>query len=327
MPNISHKSPPKVSVVCITYNHGPYLRQALDGVLMQKTDFPFEVLLGEDCSPDNSREILREYEGLHPGFFRMFYREKNMGATSNWADLFLRAKGEYIITLETDDYWTDPDKLQKQVDFLDSHKSYIGCADNCVEINEKGEFVRRSFDMWNGGSDFTLQDFLTHGFLCQTTALMYRNFRISGEDYSIFTKASSIVGDLTLLSLLLLKGSIFLMLESMSVYRRIRKKGGSSFSSQPLAKTLPASMRQAVILERYFQGEIEYVQMKSHCITQYFYHWIKGEEGFSAADLRSLWKQAGPTARKKAVLFILSYPVRKVQNRRNRFLQKDHPHE
>lgn len=327
MPNISHKSPPKVSVICTTYNHGPYLRQALDGVLIQKTDFPFEVLLGEDCSPDNSREILREYEERYPGFFQIFFREKNMGATNNWTDLFLRARGEYIITLETDDYWTDPDKLQKQADFLDSHKEYIGCADNFIEINESGDIICQNSDTGNSGRDFTLQVFLTNGSLTQSAALMHRNFRIDGEDYSIFTKSSSIVGDLTLLSLLLLRGSIFLMPESMSVYRRIKKKDGTSFSSQPLAKTLPASMRQMVMLEEYFRGKIEYTRMKSHCITQYFYHWIKGEEGFSAADLRSLWKQAGPAARKKAVLFILGYPVRKVQNRRNRFLQKDHPHE
>lgn len=326
MPNISDRPDPKVSVICLTYNHGPYLRQALDGVLMQKTDFPFEVLLGEDCSPDDSREILKEYERQHPDFFQMFYREKNMGANSNWLDLFLRARGKYIISLETDDYWTDPDKLQKQADFLDSHKEYIGCADNFIEISEDGNIVCQSSDTGNSGHDFTLQIFLTDRPHTQSAALMYRNFRVDGDDYSIFTKASTMVGDLTLLSLLLLRGNIFLMPESMSVYRRIRKKGGTSFSSQPLAKTLPASMRQMVILEEYFEGKIEYVRMKSHCITEYFYHWVKRDKGFSAKDLQYLWKQAGPAARKRAALFILSYPVRKVQNCRNRFLQKDDSH-
>ncbi len=114
-----------VSVIILVYNHEMYLEQALDSVLMQKTDCNLEVLVGEDASPDGSADILRRYEDAYPGFFTVFYRSENMGGTKNAYDLLSRAKGRYIAFLEGDDFWTDEWKIQKQADFLEHYPSGI----------------------------------------------------------------------------------------------------------------------------------------------------------------------------------------------------------
>ena len=115
-----------VSVIILVYNHEMYLEQALDSVLMQKTDCNLEVLVGEDASPDGSADILRRYEDAYPGFFTVFYRSENMGGTKNAYDLLSRAKGRYIAFLEGDDFWTDERKIQKQADFLEHYPEYQG---------------------------------------------------------------------------------------------------------------------------------------------------------------------------------------------------------
>lgn len=308
---------PKLSVVCVSYNHEPYLRQALDSILMQEIAFPIEVLVGEDCSPDHSRDILREYEEKHPGFFQMFYREENMGTTRNLYDLYTRARGQYIICLETDDYWTDPCKLQKQVAFLDAYPEYIGCAHDCKVIDEYGHTIYPSLqNIPDQGRIVALQDFLQQGFIFQTASFMFRNPFQDGGDYSILYKAHPIVGDLTMLSILLLRGNIWLMPDCMSVYRRVIKKGGTSAASQSaanLAKSLEGSMRQLVILEEYFQGKIDYSHRKRYPAERYLSGWLRREAGFTAAGMRYIWNHAGSAVQRKLVCFALGYPLRKVK--------------
>ena len=110
-----------LSVYVATYNHEKYIERALDSILMQKIDYNMEILVGEDCSTDSTREILKEYEKKHPDSrMQIFYREKNMYGSecNNSQDLKLRCRGKYMIALEGDDFWTDENKLQRQVEFL-----------------------------------------------------------------------------------------------------------------------------------------------------------------------------------------------------------------
>lgn len=117
-----------VSISCITYNHAPYIRQCLDSFLMQKTNFAFEVLIHDDCSTDGTTEIIKEYEAKYPDIIKPLYEEENQYqqgkplGSAVWN--FPRARGKYIAMCEGDDYWIDPLKLQKQVDFLEAHPDY-----------------------------------------------------------------------------------------------------------------------------------------------------------------------------------------------------------
>ena len=116
-----------VSICCLTYNHGQYIRQCLDGFMMQKTTFPFEVLIHDDASTDRTADIIHEYEAKYPDIIKPIYQKENQyskGVRISPTFQYPRAKGKYIALCEGDDYWIDPYKLQKQVDFLEDHSEY-----------------------------------------------------------------------------------------------------------------------------------------------------------------------------------------------------------
>lgn len=119
--------PTVVTVFCITYNHEKFIRQALEGMVMQKTNFPFEVLVHDDASTDGTADIIREFEARYPEIIRPIYQTENQYSQGKriCEDIMLpRTKGKYIALCEGDDVWTDPLKLQKQVDFMESHPEF-----------------------------------------------------------------------------------------------------------------------------------------------------------------------------------------------------------
>lgn len=122
--NLNETIQPMVSIFCMVYNHEPFLKQCLDGFLMQKCYFDFEIIIGEDCSTDNSRAIIEGYARKYPGKFKLLLYKTNVGAVQNQKNVFENCRGKYIAMCEGDDYWTDPLKLQKQVDFLESNEAY-----------------------------------------------------------------------------------------------------------------------------------------------------------------------------------------------------------
>ncbi len=114
--------PTKVSVVVCTYNHAPFIDQALASVLGQDTSFRFEVIVSEDCSNDATRDIVLRWRDEHPDRIRLLLSERNLRSNEVVARGFRAATGEYVVLLDGDDYWTSPQKLQRQADFLDAHR-------------------------------------------------------------------------------------------------------------------------------------------------------------------------------------------------------------
>jgi len=121
---MSDKERPLVSIHMITYNHEKYIGKAIEGVLLQKTNFKIELIIGEDCSPDGTAEVVREYADKYPELIVPVVRQKNVGIAKNVTDIYDRCRGKYIAICEGDDYWIDPLKLQKQVDFLEDNEDY-----------------------------------------------------------------------------------------------------------------------------------------------------------------------------------------------------------
>ena len=124
-----------VSSCCLTYNHADYLRDTLEGFLMQKVDFPVEILINDDASTDRTAEIVREYEAKYPELIHAFYQPVNLysqGKDLCLEVLYPQARGKYIALCEGDDYWTEPTKLQRQVDFLETHPEYSACVHNTM---------------------------------------------------------------------------------------------------------------------------------------------------------------------------------------------------
>ncbi len=116
---------PLLSVHMITYNHEPYIADAIEGVLRQQTEYPFELLIGEDCSTDKTRQIALAYQQRHADRVTVLYSDSNIGALANSQRVLARERGKYVAFCEGDDYWHDASKLQKQISFLESHPEHV----------------------------------------------------------------------------------------------------------------------------------------------------------------------------------------------------------
>lgn len=129
----------KVSICCITYKQDKYITDALDSFLIQKTTFPFEIIIGEDCGGDDTLAILAEYQACYPNLIKVVTAENNVGANANFIRIFNAAKGEYIAICEGDDYWVDELKIQKQYDSLKILPDVNICFTAAKTISSQGE--------------------------------------------------------------------------------------------------------------------------------------------------------------------------------------------
>lgn len=135
---------PRLTVCIITYNHEKYIAECLEGILMQQTSFLFDILIGEDCSTDKTRDIIRYFENKYPGIIKPVYHEKNVGAPRNHFEYcFPMITSPYVAICDGDDYWTDPGKLQKQVDFLDQHPECVICFHRINSVDSDSGIVQQ----------------------------------------------------------------------------------------------------------------------------------------------------------------------------------------
>jgi len=167
----------KVSILCATYNHKNFIRQTLDSFLMQKTDFKYEVIIHDDASTDGTTEIIKEYAAKHPDIFKPIFQKENQYSKGiRWFTvryLLPNAKGEYLALCEGDDYWTDANKLQMQVDFLDNNPDYALCFHPVRVFYENNEKEESVFPDLNAINEFTTEQLLKGNFI-QTNSVMYR---------------------------------------------------------------------------------------------------------------------------------------------------------
>lgn len=164
---------PKASVLMITYNQDQYIAQALDSVLMQKCSFRFEIVIGEDFSTDGTRAICQAYQQKYPEIIRLLDHEKNLGMSRNFFYTLAECKGEYLAILEGDDFWTDPLKLQKQVDFLDSNPDFSIVFARTEVFFQDEDRLGIEIPPPNIGP-FTLENLLKVNFIA-TCSVMYRH--------------------------------------------------------------------------------------------------------------------------------------------------------
>ena len=171
----------------LTYNHEKYIRQALDSILMQKVNFKYEIVVGDDCSQDNTQDILNSYAQKFPDKFVLLLRDHNIGATNNGFDIKRHCRGKYIANLEGDDFWIDENKLQIQVDFLETHKNCDAVAHRHQIVNDNGDFQYLSHTNIELDRYFTKKDALIYETrLFHLNSLMYRKFyRGCIDDYVI----------------------------------------------------------------------------------------------------------------------------------------------
>lgn len=212
----------KVSIIVLAYNHEKYIRQALDGILMQRVDFKYEILVGDDASQDGTQSILLDYQKKYGDIVKLHLRENNIGPTQNAYKLFLAAQGEYIATCEGDDFWTDPEKLKKQIDFLDNNPDYIGCSHPCRIVDSNGEPIASQRLRWECRKrTITLKDYKGYYLPGQASTLVRRNLyrKNCNIDFSFFYKAHRFIGDRTTALIYLSQGNFYRFSKTMGCYR------------------------------------------------------------------------------------------------------------
>ncbi|MEI6970792.1 MAG: glycosyltransferase [bacterium] len=241
--------PPKISVSMVTYNHEAYIAQAIESVLMQKTCFDYELVIGEDCSTDGNRAVVERYQALHPEVIRAFLRDKNLGMSENGWQTLNACRGQYIAMLDGDDYWTDPQKLQKQITFLEANQSYVFCGHRFKIIDDDGRVSGDGFDKYFGGKarvDVDLTNFMAP-FLALPLSVVFRRNAIRehlGRDGLV---------DSVLWAHLLETNPGTILNDSMGVYRRHSK---GCWSSTTAAEQGVMNWKSTIAMARNARGDV-----------------------------------------------------------------------
>ncbi|WP_448863843.1 glycosyltransferase family 2 protein [Dorea sp.] len=226
-----------VSVLCSTYNHERYVAHAIESFLMQKTNFAFEILIYDDASTDSTPDIIKRYAEKHPDIIKPILQSENQmskGINVNQTYQYPRAKGKYIAFCEGDDYWIDENKLQFQVEWLESHLEDVACVHKYIVVDEDEKIQNiKTFGYYEKEERYSLEDFEMKELPSQLASLVCRNiFMDSQKGYPEEFITVKIQGDIKLYLYLLAHGSVYRLPQTYSAYRFIVKKGGNSWSSR-----------------------------------------------------------------------------------------------
>lgn len=222
-----------VSINCFVYNHGEYLRQCLDGFIMQKTNFAFEAIVHDDVSTDDSVAIIREYAEKYPDIIKPIYETENQfskrdGSIYRIMNNAVHPSAKYIAMCEGDDYWIDENKLQKQVDFLEQNKNYSMVCSNRFSLNSDGTLIENKYK-----EVITKKDIL-EGIIPATQTMLYRNYPDLIEQLNLFAGFYS--GDWIISYILSKKGAIYVIQDFLAVYRAEGNGVWSKLSNEERAK-------------------------------------------------------------------------------------------
>ncbi len=246
---------PLVSVRVVTYNHEKYIGKCIEGILMQKTDFPFEVIIGEDCSTDKTREIVFDYMNRYKDIIKVITSDKNVGGQQNSMRVHKACSGKYHAICEGDDYWIDPLKLQKQVNFLEARPDYTMCFHDALCVWEDKAFPPSYFCPGNLNDTVTIDEVISRSWFIPTASIMARSHIL---DSLPEWRKNVWCGDLLVRLWCAHHGKIGYINEIMSVYR----KHNEGFTSK-------------------FGFDVEY----GHTIVKYLYREFDKETGYRYTEL------------------------------------------
>lgn len=235
-----------VSIRCLVYNHEPYLRQCLDGFVMQQTNFRFEAIVHDDASTDGSAAIIREYAAKYPDIIKPIYETENQyskrdGSIRRIMNAHMR--GKYVAYCEGDDYWTDSLKLQKQVDFMETHPEFSLCTHHFRTFHQGNQEYGAD---WVGNQkddfEFDLSYFVTRrAWVTQPLTMLYRKSAYDLKEYEPY----KLFKDVTLIYCLLKKGKGMLLKDDMGIYRL---HGGGVWMGLNKEKKLVSELKYALAL-------------------------------------------------------------------------------
>lgn len=246
---------PLVSTATLTYNHEPYIRACLDGILMQKTTFPVRVTIFEDASTDRTAEIVKEYADKYPGLIFAFCQKENTYGKGEIRQKALqpyfeaRSVAKYIALCEGDDYWTDPLKLQKQVEFLEGNPEFSMCFHNAMLKYENNPSKNRKFTELET-REYSGDEILRK-WTIPTASVVYRT-----SMYEPVSHPDFIFGDIVLFLSLSQKGRIYGLNENMSVYRK-HDGGVTKANKKNIFEFKKKYIKHISAIKITFNGELE----------------------------------------------------------------------
>ena len=250
----------KVTVYFSTYNQEDYVAQALDSILMQKTDFDFEIIAADDCSTDATQAVIMDYVNRYPGKIVPFFTNPNVGGCKKLTDVIDAGlfRGEYLAYLEGDDYWLEEDRLQTLVDFLDAHPEYSRVSHKRLVIDENGKEL--GFDISDAvlNKPFTIEDFLAGRNYSDFGSVFRNYFKTAGQKYHPLLLSSRNVCDFQDMFITQDFGPVFVMDRCFGVYRSRSAAGHSNYNSITTASfRCRENIRLARAVEDFYQGKYD----------------------------------------------------------------------
>lgn len=225
----------KITIIVLTYNHGKFIEKALSSILEQETQYNFEVLIGDDFSPDNTAKKLKKYAKNYSDKIRLILRKENIGVRENFLDLLSKSTGEYIALLEGDDYWEDKNKLEKMILFLEKNKEYIGAFHNINVIDSENNYkIKHAYHQSKDFVDIKSLEQHYDGKVMMTLSMVFRNVFLNKENlrkYENMIAGVKYVCDYSLKSFLLSLGQFKYFEDIFGAYRHI-DNSGTSWSAQ-----------------------------------------------------------------------------------------------
>jgi len=223
----------KVSIILLSYNHEKYIAQAIESILLQKGDFEIKVLAADDCSTDNTRQIIEEYSTRYKQIV-ILERSENIGATRNWINAYNHCDGDYMCTLEGDDYWIDDEKIKKQIEFLEQNPNYIGIAHTLEGRDLAGKLIG-IMPNYSKDRKINLKRYLNNN-LFSFTSILYnsKKYKLSEQEKEIIC-FHRIVADFTVNLITLMKGDVFNFSKPMAAYRVRNLEGETNYNSMTSA--------------------------------------------------------------------------------------------
>lgn len=244
---------PLVSVLMLAYRHERFLAEAIEGVIAQVCDFPIELIIAEDCSPDGTLAIARAYQELHPHLIRIITGDKNVGMHANWARSVPSARGKYIAFCEGDDYWHHPHKLQMQIDLMSAHPEMTFCH---TDFDRKTRFRTRKSRHKNHPSMWLAQgaayEALLHEWSVMTATTMFRSDIIALFSCTEFANPHWPFGDYNLLLFSSIEGRTAGYIDvSTATFRKMRGSAGNNGHIAHLEARLAAQECVDMFLAKY----------------------------------------------------------------------------
>ena len=281
---------PLVSIVTLAFNHGRYLRQCLDGFVMQITDFTFEVIIHDDASTDDTAQIIREYEEKYPHIFRPIYQTENQyskGVAIGATYLYPAVRGKYICECEGDDWWTDPYKLQKQADFLEAHPEYSLCCTAYGSMRMRDGFVK---DEKGTDADITMRQLMKKNLIGTLTVMYRKELHQEYMEQVLPVMPKFRMGDIPLWLFMASKGKIRKLADQTAMYRKLEYSASHSDDFDRQLEFLLDASRIRLWMNGYLAaGYALYLKMIMYSdVLSFCRKWSRSHGG----RMTDLWKKA-----------------------------------